>query len=710
MTNASKQTGASTEYSLDELYVMVASIYSEQNAHRPPSATFAHFVEVCGMLTIVDRKKKREEFQPEDALCKALGWFFPLMAKFRVSSLEDLVFRKFPYACPYCRKCPHKDPGCKTIEGTVRTVNHAALVRKRKSNISRKPRSLNAWQQMFEEIYPRDLAALGTGRSIVGLLEELGEMAEAVRVFEKYPKYFAGEAADVFSYIMGIANEHQLLLRRDGKPDFDFQAEFLRRYPGICLQCGHEVCICPSVPESTVGRAAKELELAPLDQLFSLDAPDASRRGKEVGSSVLQGLGGLPALAHQLPLDRGETNRAMVLLCLGLAEQLRARKPDVAKQLYDAAIKIANDTRKPGSRSHGEAAVEVVGLLSDVWPLLSLAAISEDASLQTRLGKLLRAQSCRIGIVTALPKEFAAMRAMLDEESVAPVAGDPNDYVIGTIPVADGSGVHLVVVTMLKETGNNSAAAAASHLLRSFPSVQDVLMVGIAGGVPAPDAPAEHVRLGDVVVSSKEGIVQYDNLKIDVSKITLRSTSDKPSARMIGVVNLLESNRIMKQYPWEEFIDRSERLESASRPPAETDKLYSWPTGEPVPIPHPDDPDRRLGQPRIHLGRIGAANVLLKDPKIRDQLRTDCQVKAIEMEGSGIADATWTAGQRYFVIRGICDYCDPKKNDLWQAYAAVVAAAYARAVVAAVRFASTEKPQTHDSGSAHGSIVPSAKA
>jgi len=33
------------------------------------------------------------------------------------------------------------------------------------------------------------------------------------------------------------------------------------------------------------------------------------------------------------------------------------------------------------------------------------------------------------------------------------------------------------------------------------------------------------------------------------------------------------------------------------------------------------------------------------------------------------------------VVRGICDYCDDNKNDLWQGYAAVVAAAYTRALL-----------------------------
>src|SRR3989442_11422175 len=137
MTESLSSVGSASKYSLDDLYLMVASIYAEQNAPRSPSTTFAHFVEVCGMLTIHDLKKKREEIEVEDALCKSLGWFFPLLAKFRVKSVENLVFRKYPYACPYCRQCPHKDAICKTTQGTKRTVNHSAIQAKYEENSSR---------------------------------------------------------------------------------------------------------------------------------------------------------------------------------------------------------------------------------------------------------------------------------------------------------------------------------------------------------------------------------------------------------------------------------------------------------------------------------------------------------------------------------------------------------------------------------------------
>jgi hypothetical protein len=36
------------------------------------------------------------------------------------------------------------------------------------------------------------------------------------------------------------------------------------------------------------------------------------------------------------------------------------------------------------------------------------------------------------------------------------------------------------------------------------------------------------------------------------------------------------------------------------------------------------------------------------------------------------------------VIRGICDYCDKNKEDRWQAYAAVVAAAYASELLGSI--------------------------
>jgi len=97
---------------LDDLYRMTSFIYHDANLGRSREATLLHFVEVCG-LTLLDRKKKRDRVDVPGALCKALGWYFPLLAKMGVESVKRLIFTKYPEACPYCRKSPHIEQQCK---------------------------------------------------------------------------------------------------------------------------------------------------------------------------------------------------------------------------------------------------------------------------------------------------------------------------------------------------------------------------------------------------------------------------------------------------------------------------------------------------------------------------------------------------------------------------------------------------------------------
>jgi NTP pyrophosphatase (non-canonical NTP hydrolase) len=305
---------------LDDLYKMIAHVYIEQNAQRPASATFSHFVEVCGMLTVHFRNKKREGSIFVDAICKALGWYFPLLAKFRVTSIEEIIFRKYPYVCPYCRLAPHDDGVCKTTKGTAKTVDHTALREAYISNKSVRPTALNEWQLMFKKIYPRSMDDIRVGRSALGLFEELGELAEAVRVFDRYPKYFAGEAADVFSYLMGMVNEYVLSDQQTKEGEFSLEDELIKRYPGLCVQCGHVICICPLVPEATVGRMAKELDIGEVDNLFRLDHESFSRESLEISAQVLDRVGGYSGLVERFPFDRGHTNKALVLLCLRIAD------------------------------------------------------------------------------------------------------------------------------------------------------------------------------------------------------------------------------------------------------------------------------------------------------------------------------------------------------------------------------------------------------
>ena len=310
-----------------------------------------------------------------------------------------------------------------------------------------------------------------------------------------------------------------------------------------------------------------------------------------------------------------------------------------------------------------------------------LARVKNLVSLRHQAAQLPREQLIStIGIITALEKEYAAVKAVLEnwKEHVVPGRGAGRRYVLGELAAANG-GKHYQVVS-LADMGNNIAAARASLLLEHFPNVQGIIMVGIAGGVPHPKRSDEHVRLGDVVVSSQRGVIQYDFDKETPTETVLRYPPRPPSARLVEAVRLLKADEMAGLRPWLKYIDLARNELGIQRPPEKTDVLLrsSPPRRK---ISHPLDQKRINGQPRIFIGPVASANKLLKNPFKRDALRDAYNVKAVEMEGSGIADATWNHEVGYLVVRGICDYCDLNKGDLWQEYAAVVAAAYTRALL-----------------------------
>jgi hypothetical protein len=421
---------------LDDLYKMVAYIYGDKLSSRSTTSTFTHLVEVCGMLTIHDRNKKREGLDVTDILCKVLGWYLPLLAKFKVRSVEALVFRKFPRVCPYCREAPHNEANCKLVKGTSPTVKHKEVEDIYRDNWSTRPVTLNDWQQMFQDIYPRQLT--DRGRSSVGMLEELGELAEAVRVAEAHPKYLLGEAADLFSYIMGIANEHALRLAQEEK-EFSFQDEFLRRYPGLCTQCGYKICVCPSIPEATVGRMAKELNIRSDERPFIDDAEGFAREGEQIAHDVLELLGGYNGLTAHLPLDRGDTNRALVLLCNGIAEAVELTNGQLAASLRAEAYKIGVNARSAGT---ARQPLNVEGLLQKIGEAWTGLSYEQKKGIKSDGGKLIQEfgdilDARRVLFVYCTPQDEGQIRAGAELRVIRQsVEHGPLNVIVDDLPAA----------------------------------------------------------------------------------------------------------------------------------------------------------------------------------------------------------------------------------------------------------------------------------
>ncbi len=292
-------------------------------------------------------------------------------------------------------------------------------------------------------------------------------------------------------------------------------------------------------------------------------------------------------------------------------------------------------------------------------------------------------EAATIGVLTALPEEFAAVCEILRCSGPidAPGTGAGRKYALATIRNRSGND-HVVAVCQLTDMGNNSAAIRATRLTDHCRNVRHIIMTGIAGAVPFPTRPEHHVRLGDLVISDKNGVIQYDFDKETPFEVQHRNPPRPPGAALIEAVRWLQAEELRGKRPWDDVAAEAIRnLRAGWERPDNTFDQLKDDIHASAPIPHPFDRDRLAGKPRVFYGPIASANKLLKNPAKRDMLRDTFHVKAVEMEGSGIADAAWNMGTGYLVIRGTCDYCNPDKGDNWHKYAAVIAAAYTRCLI-----------------------------
>jgi nucleoside phosphorylase len=297
-----------------------------------------------------------------------------------------------------------------------------------------------------------------------------------------------------------------------------------------------------------------------------------------------------------------------------------------------------------------------------------------------------------LGWICAVEKELVAATAFLDEKhedlEEQPV-NDNNTYILGRIAK------HNVVIAALPHSqyGLVSAATVARDLARSFPNVRIGIMVGIGGGAPSPK---NDIRLGDVVVSSpghgSGGVFQYDYGKtIQGSRFVVTGTLNQPPQWFLTAISALKVQYELDGHDIDQQIEKvfssRPRLRNRyRRPEASSDRLYKsmyihagGDTGDcgsacdvsnlVTRAERGDEEDN----PAIHFGLIASANQLMKDAKIRDRLSADKNVLCFEMEAAGLMNQF-----PCLVIRGICDYSDTHKNDAWQGYAAMAAAAYAK--------------------------------
>ncbi|GFF75827.1 vegetative incompatibility protein HET-E-1 [Aspergillus udagawae] len=283
--------------------------------------------------------------------------------------------------------------------------------------------------------------------------------------------------------------------------------------------------------------------------------------------------------------------------------------------------------------------------------------------------------------ICALPLEMAAAKTMLDKihSPLPQPKTDHNAYTLGNVAG------HNVVVACLPSGvyGTTSAAIVLAHMLPTFPSLRFGLMVGIGGGVSSKKA---DIRLGDVVVSipaaGSGGVIPYDYGKTLRDGYLQRTGSlNKPPPYLLTAVSQIRSDS-----HFEKGISEMLQKQQISRP--DQDWLFK-------PDYHHEStftncsacdqsqlvirPTRTTNEPVIHYGLIASGNQVMKAAKTRDSIAKELDILCFEMEAAGLMDQL-----PCLVIRGICDYCDSHKNEEWQGYAALTAAAYTAALLAVV--------------------------
>lgn len=248
--------------------------------------------------------------------------------------------------------------------------------------------------------------------------------------------------------------------------------------------------------------------------------------------------------------------------------------------------------------------------------------------------------------------------------------------------------------------------AAASCLVGTFSHVEHVLLVGVGGAVPHFSDFSQHVRLGDVVVSSPADDTQA--LYIQCTKVeTMPEVSGYSYiTRSFQCTDQTLQRAVQKlkhrceagngENTFIAYIEEAkERLHSEessfARPSIKSDKLFlTKPDGQKIQMEHPKPVGKaarlfREGQPNIRHGTIGAGRLVSRNDHMRREFAEMNGIKAYDAEYDAVLQSLeGNRNDSVLLVRGMADYVDGSNKD-WQPYAALVAAAYMKALICNLR-------------------------
>ncbi|KAF5688015.1 hypothetical protein FCIRC_2086 [Fusarium circinatum] len=331
-----------------------------------------------------------------------------------------------------------------------------------------------------------------------------------------------------------------------------------------------------------------------------------------------------------------------------------------------------------------------------------------------------------VAIICALTLEADAVLSQFDHHwddddsgvSFGKARGDPNAYSPGVL------GKHNVVLAHLPGVGKVAAGTIAAFCRMSYPNISLALVVGICGGAPFYGNKKEEILLGDAIIST--GVVQYDigqrfpdDFKI---KDTLDECLGRPGLDIRNLLSKLKTKRhlgklqtaaqgylhlALQEAKPGDYPERSQDIlfpasyrhkhqepstcatcdacNESSNPVCETAlksscKELKCAVNRRVVRSRVEELEKgntkETSLPSIHFGRFASADTVMKSGEDRDHLTTSKDAIGFEMESAGVWDIFPCV-----IIKSVSDYADSHKNDNWQGYAALSAAACTKAFV-----------------------------
>ena len=196
-------------------------------------------------------------------LPQLLCWYCSFCDKLGIS-LEEIIWRYFPYVCPTCyaEMCicgPRKE---QDQENRPKQKDPALLDQIAARNAGRRPFSLDDYVSMFERIYGGHNEAAHIDGIFLHLMEELGEVAKLIHILKHLDRpaqarirdvEMSSELADVFSWICKLWGNADARMWRISEyfelkmPDMKLSSLIEMVYKRGCPECHREQCAsdCP---------------------------------------------------------------------------------------------------------------------------------------------------------------------------------------------------------------------------------------------------------------------------------------------------------------------------------------------------------------------------------------------------------------------------------------------------------------------------------